>query len=192
MSHIQLQTLVGFREPHRKLSYDEISPETTRAMADFAKAIREAKRILEEFGFEAPPINPVTIARDLGVQVTFVKLPPQYQSVSGFYDSADDAIFVNKAEHPRRMTFTIAHELGHRVLHREWSASNDYRVLMRDQSLLTVDPKEQEANAFAAHLLVPTKMLANYRDIASTEELSKLFAVSMPVIRNRLKREFNS
>jgi Zn-dependent peptidase ImmA (M78 family) len=160
-------------------------------MADFAKAVQAAKRILEEFGFSAPPINPVIIARDLGVNVSFVGLP-EHQTVSGFYDAADDAIYVNKDEYPKRQTFTIAHELGHRVLHREWAASNEYRVLLRDPSLMVIDEKEQEANAFAAHLLVPAGMLAKYRDIASVEELSKLFVVSMPVIKNRLKREFRS
>lgn len=161
-------------------------------MADFAKAIREAKKILEDFGFSAPPINPVDIARDLGVKVAFVGLPEKHQNVSGFYDATDDAIYVNKDEYAKRQTFTIAHELGHRVLHRNWAASNEYRVLLRDQSLMVSDDKEQEANAFAAHLLVPTKMLGKYRDVATVEELSKLFVVSMPVIRNRLKREFRS
>jgi Zn-dependent peptidase ImmA (M78 family) len=161
-------------------------------MADFARAIREAKRIVEEFGFSAPPINPLTLTRDLGVNVSFVKLSQEHQNVSGFYDAADDAIYVNKDEFPKRKTFTIAHELGHKILHREWAASNDYRVLMRDQHLKVVDPREQEANAFAAHLLVPTKMLATYRHVASVEELSDLFAVSMPVIKNRLNREFRS
>lgn len=166
--------------------------ECETAMADFVKPVKEASRIIDEFGFCAPPINPVTIARDMGVKVYFVKLSAQHQNVSGFYDSADDAIYVNKDEYAKRKTFTIAHELGHRVLHREWASSNDYRVLLRDQSLQTVDAKEQEANAFAANLLVPTQMLAKYRNVASTEELSDLFAVSMPVIRNRLKREFHS
>lgn len=161
-------------------------------MANFARAVQEAQRIIEEFGFSAPPIDPTTIARDLGVRVWFVKLAEQHQNVSGWYNAAKDSIYVNKDEYPKRKIFTIAHELGHRVLHRDWAASNDYRVLLRDQHLSVVDDHEQEANAFAAHLLVPTKMLAKYRHFASVEELSDLFAVSMPVIRNRLNREFRS
>lgn len=174
----------------RALRHPDIPQQCEVAMANFAKAVNAAKNILEEFGFSEPPINPVAIARDMGVRVTFVELPAKHQNVSGFYDATDDAIYVNKAEYPKRQTFTIAHELGHRVLHREWAASNDYRVLLRDPSLM-IDEREQEANAFAAHLLVPTRMLANYRHVASIEELSKLFVVSMPVIRNRLKREFH-
>lgn len=161
------------------------------ATADFARALREAKRILDEFGFSAPPIHPVTIARELGVRVWFVRLP-EHPNVSGFYDAEDDAIYIAKGEYPKRQTFTIAHELGHRLLHREWAASNDYRVMLRDQSQMVIDEKEQEANAFAAHLLVPRNMLDDYRHVASIEELSNLFVVSMPVIRNRLRREFGA
>lgn len=159
--------------------------------ADFDGAVREAKRILDEFGFSAPPIDPVTIARELGVKVSFVSFP-KHPNVSGFYDAQDDAIYIAKGEYPKRQTFTIAHELGHRLLHREWAASNDYRVMLRDQSLMVLDEKEQEANAFAAHLLVPRDMLDEYRHVASIEELSRLFVVSMPVIRNRLRREFGT
>jgi Zn-dependent peptidase ImmA (M78 family) len=161
------------------------------AAADFAGAVREARKILDEFGFSAPPINPVTIARELGVKVSFVSMP-KHPNVSGFYDAQDYAIYVAKGEYPKRQTFTIAHELGHRLLHREWAAGNDYRVMLRDQSLMILDDKEQEANTFAAHLLVPRDMLDEYRHIASTEELSRLFMVSMPVIRNRLRREFGT
>jgi Zn-dependent peptidase ImmA (M78 family) len=64
--------------------------------------------------------------------------------------------------------------------------------LLRDQSLTTKDPIEQEANAFAAHLLVPRAMLEKYRGLASIAELSELFAVSMPVIKNRLRFEFGA
>lgn len=159
------------------------------APADFDRAIREANRVLDEFGFSAPPINPVTIARELGAKVSFVNMP-NHPNVSGFYDAQDDAIYIAKGEYPKRQTFTIAHELGHRLLHREWAASNDYRVMLRDQSQMVIDEKEQEANAFAAHLLVPRNMLNDYRHVASIEELSTLFIVSMPVIRNRLRREF--
>lgn len=179
----------GMGELPRTSPFRGITPPRKASTADFGKAIREAKRILDEFGFSAPPINPVTIARELGVQVSFVSLP-EHPNVSGFYDAEDDAIYVAKGEYPKRQTFTIAHELGHRLLHREWAATNDYRVMLRDQSLMVVDEKEQEANTFAAHLLVPRNMLDEYRHVASIEELSTLFVVSMPVIRNRLRREF--
>lgn len=171
------------------LGVGEIGMPKTDGRPDYKRAVAEARRLLDEFGFEEPPINPVRIARELGTDVCFVGLPQEHQNVSGFYDTTDNTIFVNEEEFPKRQTFTVAHELGHKVLHSEWAASENYKVLLRDSSLQSKDPIEQEANAFAAHLLVPRSMLLSYRKVATIEELSELFAVSMPVVRNRLKFE---
>lgn len=156
--------------------------------ADFGTAEKEAARILDEMGVERPPVNPMQIAQRMGVQVVFVEFDPTMRSVSGFYDADEHAIYVNKNEAPFRQTFTVAHELGHHVLHQEWAHSTAYRVLLRDPDAAS-DFYEQEANAFAAHLLVPREMLARYKPVATVEELSRLFLVSAPVIRNRLATE---
>src|SRR5690606_37539465 len=111
-------------------------------------------------------------------------------NVSGFYDCEDNAIYVNADEWPLRQTFTVAHEFGHSVLHKEWARSSDYRVLMRDADYSGSDPHEKEANAFAAHLLVPRFMLDRYWQDMSLEGLSKLFAVSVPMIKFRLAFEY--
>lgn len=156
--------------------------------ADFKAAENLAYRLLKEHGLDRPPIDPVWLANELGVKVTFVEFDEASRSVSGFYDPEDMAIYVNKDEVPARQTFTIAHELGHHLLHHEWAASNNYKVLMRDADAAP-DPYEREANAFAAHLLVPTHMLKAYSPIASDVELSRLFMVSLPMLRFRKERE---
>lgn len=150
----------------------------------------EALRILEQFSITEPPVNPIKIAKGLGVTVYFVAFEAHKQNVSGFYDCEERAIFVNKDEFPLRQTFTIAHELGHQVLHKDWAKSADYRVLMRDQDYAGDDFHEKEANFFAANLLVPRFMLNRYFDKLSVDELSRLFAVSVPVIKNRLSSEY--
>lgn len=157
---------------------------------DYRRAKEEANNLLDQFGFTRPPVDPVRICRDLGLDVRFVVFRTKSKEISGFYDFEDRTIYVNSEEYPKRQTFTVAHELGHYRLHEEWARSGDYRVLLRDQSLEEKNPREQEANAFAAHLLVPRSMLDVYRRVATIEELSDLFLVSMPVIRNRLKFEF--
>lgn len=155
--------------------------------ADYKKAESEALKLLEVLGYTKPPIDPLEIANELNIPVKFVKFAEEYDNISGLYYHKDNTIYVNKAERPNRQTFTIAHELGHKILHEEWIKSDSYQVLFREQLVTpSTDPKEQEANCFAANLLVPKEMLLMYKDIASIEELSTLFMVSKPVIRNRL------
>jgi Zn-dependent peptidase ImmA (M78 family) len=122
----------------------------------------------------------------LGVTVYFVIFEDDKKNISGFFDCEERAIFVNKEEWPLRQTFTIAHELGHKVLHEELAQSGEYRVLLRDQDYFGEEPHEKEANAFAAHLLVPRFLLDEYWKYLTVEQLSQLFAVSVPMIKNRL------
>lgn len=159
--------------------------------ADYANARQRAFDLLESQGIAEPPVNPAEIARSLGIDVFFVTFKDKEiaSHVSGFYDADDDAIYVNEEEYPLRQTFTIAHELAHRMLHRDWASSNNYKMLMRSEASEN-DAREKEANMFAAHLLVPRHMLDRYYQLASPEGLSTLFAVSVPVIKNRLNQEY--
>ncbi len=160
---------------------------------DFKKAKSEALRILSEFGFDEPPIDPIRIANDMGINVRFARFSDKFNNnVSGFFDADENTIFVNSEEFPLRQTFTVGHELGHNVLHRDWARSKNYRVLLRDDTEQQKDSIEREANVFAAHLLVPRSLLIRYHKIASIKELSDLFMVSAPVIKNRLTFEFGA
>ena len=158
---------------------------------DFKKAQSKALEILDTFGYISPPVDPVKIARDLGIRVYFADFKGEDDKISGLFYAEKNEIYVNKNEFPQRQTFTIAHELGHKFLHEEWLKSSSYQVLMRDPTPAALkDPKEKEADAFAAHLLVPRFMLDKYYKLASIEELAKLFAVSIPVIRARMSHEY--
>ncbi|MFF8843411.1 ImmA/IrrE family metallo-endopeptidase [Streptomyces sp. NPDC015127] len=71
-------------------------------------------------------------------------------------------IGVNDTHPERRQRFTIAHELGHLLLHpgREVVLDRPVRINLRDRaSSMATDQEEIEANAFAASLLMPTEML---------------------------------
>ena len=143
-----------------------------------------------EFGITEPPVNPVEISRSKGVSVVFVEFSGEANRISGFFDFEENMIYVNKHEFPLRQTFTVAHELGHALLHQDWAASEQYKILLRDSGYDGTDVYEKEANAFAAHLLVPRFMLDKYWRGNSVESLSKLFAVSVPMIKNRLAFEY--
>src|SRR5207247_3101306 len=69
-----------------------------------------------------------------------------------------EIIGVNSPHAPVRQRFTIAHELGHAVLHAREGIHLDqaFRLRFRDQtSAMAIDPEEIDANSFAAELLMP-------------------------------------
>jgi len=153
---------------------------------NYKHAQAEAMRLLSEAGIDESPVNPIAIAKNIvGVKVDFVTFKPESSNISGFYDPQENAIFVNREEFPLRQTFTVAHELGHKILHEEWAKSSDYRVLLRD-SHSEDDFREKEANAFAANLLMPRSMVDRYWERLTMSELSQLFAVSVPAVKARL------
>lgn len=157
---------------------------------NYGRAIEAARQILDDLGYKNPPINPLDIAKKYGIDVSFVSFPNN-PNVSGFYDPSEKKIYVNAEEGTRRQAFTIAHELGHAILHQEWAKSNEYRVLMRDTGAGKEDPKEKEANTFAAHLLVPREMLIRFIENMSIKELSDMFVVSEKMLGYRISREFS-
>jgi Zn-dependent peptidase ImmA (M78 family) len=154
---------------------------------NYRHAEAQAMRLLQESGVLEPPVNPVKIAKEIvGMTVNFVTFTDESNDVSGFYDPQENAIFVNSEEYPLRQTFTVAHELGHKILHEEWAKSADYKVLLRNSERSEQDFREKEANAFAANLLMPRFMMDRYWESVSISQLSQLFAVSVPAVRARL------
>ena len=112
------------------------------------------------------PIDVKKIAERLGAEVV---REAAEDHLSGFIlrDSRKNTavIGVNSNHHPNRQRFTIAHEIGHLLLHqgeklhvdKEWSG---YRVKLRDEkSSAGTNIDEMEANLFAAELLMPLRLL---------------------------------
>lgn len=70
------------------------------------------------------------------------------------------AIVVNATDAPVRQRFTIAHELGHLLIHKYPTPHADgrYQVRFRDERSATGSVREEiEANQFAAELLMPER-----------------------------------
>ena len=127
-----------------------------------------AQRILEKLNIKRPAVNVEKIARERGLKV----IPYELGDVSGvlYVDKGRGTIGYNPNESEVRIRFTIAHELGHYELHRlnkEIFVDNKkFTVLFRDQRSSTGEVViEQEANAFAAALLMPKDLL--------TQEIAK-------------------
>lgn len=161
---------------------------TTMQKPNYGVAQAKALDLLNLASVSVPPVNPIWIAQEfLKVPVRFATFESnESERISGFYDGEDNVIVVNREEFPLRQTFTIAHELGHKVLHEEWARSSDYQVLLRNPYEQNKDFREKEADAFAANLLMPRFMMDMYYENLSQSELSRLFAVSVPAIKARL------
>mgnify|MGYP004542480695 CR=1 FL=1 len=158
--------------------------------ADYIKPRKEAERMLAEHKIEYLPIDPRIIAKEEGLDVVFFEPTTEsMKKISGFLDINKKKIFVNSENSVNRQTFTIAHELGHWLMHKDIIQKDPsrYLVFRTDQmGLPSLDPMESEANAFAANLLVPMRTLLRLSEKYTVEELSKIFLVSVAVISNRL------
>jgi Zn-dependent peptidase ImmA (M78 family) len=162
-----------------------------RGVPDYNLVMGKVAKVLKDNYVSEPPISPREIASNYGIETMFADFDQANADVAGFLYLKDKEIFVNNQDHPNRQTFTIAHELGHAMLHADLYTKypEEYKVLLRRPIGADKDPLEQEANAFAAHLLVPKFMLSKYGRIASPSELSRLFNVSDDVIRFRIAYE---
>ena len=114
------------------------------------------------------PVNVTEIAYSLGINVW----PGQLEdNLSGFaYQKAGNRIIgVNSEESNERQRFTIAHELGHMILHKQQPVNYDRAMmLMRDgRSSDGTHTQEIQANKFAAELLMPETEM--YKDISSLD-----------------------
>ncbi len=155
---------------------------------DFSGAAKAAAKLLQKYSYTKPPIDPEWIAEREGLRVVYADFErPDSDKVSGFFRLSDNTIIINNDIFENRITFTIAHELAHFVLHQEYIKGNNYIPMPRNNEYDGPKPVEEvEADQFAANLLVPLPMLRLYKDVASASELARLFFVSDEVIRNRL------
>lgn len=162
--------------------------------ANYNNAKEKAIELLKKYNITQPVVPIFQIAEQEGISLNFVKMPKKLENVAGFFDPENKVIFINNDDAPNRQTFTIAHELGHYILGHE---SAKYGVLLRIPSLSEPNPTEQEANCFAANLLVPPEMLQETMKKYSLTKLdgsllSEMFGVSEEVMRIRLKWDGNN
>lgn len=148
-------------------------------------ARHEAEKLTENFS--RPPIPVLEIAERAGVDVVFIDFKSHADVVAGFCDFEGSKLYVNKDDKLGRQMFTMAHELGHWILHRDLFVKNPkkYAVLPRFQKPKP-DNYEKEANFFAAELLVPKRLLLPVLG-AGISYLSDIFGVSREMMEFRVK-----
>lgn len=161
---------------------------------------KAADEILQKYGGVTLPIDPEQIARRMGIGVVPY---PMENDVSGMLviNASGATIGYNNAEPKKRIRFTIAHEIGHFVLHNNNTSKvfvdNQLKVHFRSNESQQDSEKAQmefEANTFAAALLMPEAQLLEYikqldLDLGDDEGLNALankFMVSTSAMYYRL------
>ena len=119
-----------------------------------------AERLLTNAGIHSAPVPVERIADYLGLRIRLADLG---QDCSGVLvrNGERAVIGVNWGHHNNRRRFSIAHEIGHFVLHDgDTYVDKGYRVNFRDlESGSGTKQEEVAANMFAAALLMPADLV---------------------------------
>lgn len=122
-------------------------------------------QLLQECQISNPPVKLSIILRHLGLDV--IKADPKMidtKKISAFIDLEDKFIVYSDSDPTVRKRFAIAHEVGHYFL--------DHITPNHVSNLNSDDPKEIEANIFAAELLMPYEWLK--KDISWNSKIPDL------------------
>lgn len=178
-----------------------IVPEYVKTIKNSNLTIDQAvEKILEENYIFNPPINVFKIANDMGFNLYMVEFKDN--DIKGIMVDSNEIfkpfrkkriIAINKKDYNTRQLFTVAHELGHFILHCN-DNSNFYERYLGEDSVQN-ENIEKQANFFAASLLMPSKMVdklilglrnENYNDDYISNTIAQVFNVSLKSAQKRL------
>jgi Zn-dependent peptidase ImmA (M78 family) len=141
------------------------------------------------------PVDVYAIAASAGISVAEENLD---DDTSGLIAIRGDraVIAINRAHHPNRKRFSLAHELGHYFLHRDQGKLFVSIYRRNEVSSLATDPREVEANQFASELLMPAETIKRRLDNSTIDpsdedfvrRLASEFEVSVQAMSIRLTK----
>ena len=150
-----------------------------------AELSKEQLAILQ-YARRKAPVKMIKLARKLGLRVFEAAIPmragapmsgalrtgdPVYEGKDGYW------IECHKHDSETRKRFTVAHEIGHYLFHKHMMADDieDNALYHSDLSIR----EEVEANKFAAWLLMPDELIAEYLEQGlDMDAMAKKFNVS--------------
>lgn len=121
-----------------------------------------------------------TLLENFGVIVVEIDITEKFDGVSFISDRGNPVIIINKFFSNDRKRFTLAHELGHLMMHD--FPIPDYRNLEK--------AKEEEANRFASEFLMPSEFIKSSLfnlKLSSLGQLKKYWLTSMASIIRRAR-----
>jgi Zn-dependent peptidase ImmA (M78 family) len=157
-------------------------------MSDYPTTLHEQINVIKHHQAldGVPPIHVIPITKDLGIPV--YKAHGWDDDTSGMIKLGKDGyeIYVNAGHHPHRRRFTIAHELAHFILHKDYIGNG-----IVDDALLRSrlsNKIEKQADSLAADILMPMNLLCPMLGSGppDVERLAELFWVSKQAMSIRL------
>lgn len=123
----------------------------------------------------------------------------ELRGTEAFFDPKNNELILSEEtyhgllRHEGRARFTLAHEIGHIVLHRPYfkEIQRDHRraILLRRGDLKPYQNPEKQADVFASELLLPRRhVVALLNDGAELEDLVRIFRVSFDAARVKIER----
>lgn len=147
--------------------------------------LESAQQVLAAAGVGSIPVDVERAAAVLGIRVQY---EPMDDDMSGYLERRGEewVAGVNSHHSGVRQRFTIAHELGHFVLHR--TSQDNFRDVIFTRRSMGRDLMEREADSFAAALLMPKEdVVRDIRDgITNVHELAARYHVSGLAMKFRL------
>ena len=150
-----------------------------------------ARNMLIEHNMYSIPVDPVVLANKLGIRVSSAEFADPNISGMIMVNGENVELLVNISDSYHRKIFTIAHELGHKILHLENGGKYvDFQVNMyrgcQNRGNKEYD-EEIEANQFAAALLMDEELVKSiWPEIGPLYELANLFNVSQSAMGYRI------
>lgn len=140
---------------------------------------KDIKKIANYYVRKYETRNPFELADYLGVQVLIGDLG----SRSGCYMFLKNhkCIFLNENLSESEKQIVMAHELGHAILHRK---ENCYFI--RNKTFLLTSKNENEANTFAAELLISDEVLRKNSSY-TIEQIARLTGISKHLIKLKME-----
>ena len=169
-----------------------------------------AEELLKDLGLFSAPVKVDAVAGALNLSVYPEELEDDVSGVL-VVNNGSGSVLLNQRQSPNRRRFTLAHEIGHFVLHwldgqkedrlfldRRYPTFSkvDDSVYLRSSSKSTSPDEERQANEFASAMLMPRQLVLDYvksSNLAFTDEedvarCARAFQVSEQAMLIRLKR----
>lgn len=164
----------------RYIKEKEISQKADDLLNTFKKQYPQPQNNIE--------INIEAIASFLGLKVYFQDLKSSFSSnVLGMIIPSEKTIFIDKSIEPigknkdineKVLRFTLAHEIGHYILHKDYDPAFFYGLNKQEKIRVEI-----QANKFASNILMPKD---NF-----TTEYHKHYSSDLDCIINNLSNAFN-